>query len=128
MPRGREYLEVSYQSLDWHKLRAKHLKRNKWCAYCRDLRIQTLATTVDHRVPHRGDPDLFYDEGNLQSLCAVCANSVKQAEELQGGPIGATLDGWPRDLDDPVFTGKDLKPRETSQSLGRKLVERKKPG
>jgi 5-methylcytosine-specific restriction protein A len=28
---------------------------------------------VDHVVPHKGDPDLFWDElNNWQSLCAAC--------------------------------------------------------
>ncbi len=40
---------------------------------------------ADHIRPHRGDPDLFWDEGNLQCLCAPCHNSAKQKEERAGG-------------------------------------------
>ena len=29
----------------------------------------TRATDVDHIVPHRGDPALFWDEDNWQALC-----------------------------------------------------------
>jgi 5-methylcytosine-specific restriction enzyme A len=33
----------------------------------------TIATQVDHVVPHRGDPVLMWDElGNWQSLCSAC--------------------------------------------------------
>ena len=28
-----------------------------------------LATDVDHIVPHRGDPVLFWDQSNWQALC-----------------------------------------------------------
>ena len=30
------------------------------------------ATVVDHITPHRGNPILFWDEGNWQSLCKPC--------------------------------------------------------
>jgi 5-methylcytosine-specific restriction protein A len=40
---------------------------------CHDEGRVTVATLVDHVVPHRGDTTLFWDEhGNWQSLCAAC--------------------------------------------------------
>jgi 5-methylcytosine-specific restriction protein A len=40
---------------------------------CHDQGRVTVATLVDHVVPHRGDVTLFWDEaGNWQSLCAAC--------------------------------------------------------
>ena len=39
---------------------------------CYDGGRVTLATVVDHVMPHRGSPSLFWDEGNWQSLCAAC--------------------------------------------------------
>lgn len=33
-----------------------------------------LATVVDHKVPHRGDPGLFWDRSNWQGLCGACHN------------------------------------------------------
>ena len=40
---------------------------------CYEERRITIATQVDHVVPHRGDPVLFWDErNNWQSLCAKC--------------------------------------------------------
>jgi len=32
----------------------------------------TLAAVVDHVEPHRGNPVLFWSEGNWQSLCSFC--------------------------------------------------------
>lgn len=42
-----------------------------------------METDVDHIVPHRGDPELLYDEANLQSLCHEC-HSKKTAREDGG--------------------------------------------
>ena len=40
---------------------------------CHDEGRVTIATQVDHVIPHRGDLALFWDElGNWQSLCAAC--------------------------------------------------------
>jgi hypothetical protein len=47
---------------------------------------------ADHVVPHRGDPDLFW-QGALQSLCATCHSLRKQSQEKGGQKhlIGAAL-------------------------------------
>jgi 5-methylcytosine-specific restriction protein A len=42
-----------------------------------------FATEVDHKVPHRGDQDLFWDTSNWQSLCKPC-HSAKTAREDGG--------------------------------------------
>lgn len=40
---------------------------------CFETGRTALAVQVDHVIPHRGDPALFWDElGNWQSLCAQC--------------------------------------------------------
>ena len=47
---------------------------------CYEERRVTVATQVDHVVPHRGDPVLFWDEdGNWQSLCAACGARKSRA-------------------------------------------------
>lgn len=127
MPRGREYREVSYYTKDWFKLRAKQLKYQPWCVYCAKSGREERATHADHIRPHRGNPELFFDETNLQSLCATCSNSVKQAEEIAGGPIGCGIDGWPRDDQHPVYGNEQSKTKQTSQSIGHSVAERKKP-
>ena len=56
-----------YRSKRWRDLRFRFLAGNPCCAMCGGM-----AATVDHIVPHRGDESLFWDEGNLQALCASC--------------------------------------------------------
>jgi 5-methylcytosine-specific restriction protein A len=42
------------------------------------------ATVVDHVVPHRGDPVLFWEESNWQSQCQPC-HDAKTAREGRWG-------------------------------------------
>jgi 5-methylcytosine-specific restriction protein A len=59
----------------WRKLRIAQLKVSQVCARC-----GATATTVDHIIPHRGDMELAYSAGNLQSLCRRCSN-IKSRED-----------------------------------------------
>lgn len=54
----------------------------------------TEATVIDHIVPHKGDPELFFDPDNLQSLCKSHHDSTKQREEL-GQIVGCDAMGNP---------------------------------
>lgn len=83
-----------YWTKRWQRLRLRHLRAQPLCLYClRESRTQA-ATVVDHIRPHRGDPTLFYDPANLQSLCADHHDNVKRREEM--GLIQAVGDdGWP---------------------------------
>lgn len=65
----------------WRKRRAARLAANPFCVMCLADGREELATVVDHVKPHRGDPALFWDEGNWQELCASHHNSEKQAQE-----------------------------------------------
>ncbi|MBQ6407985.1 MAG: HNH endonuclease [Butyrivibrio sp.] len=56
----------------WQKARANYLRRHPYCVRCYKGGVLTEATVVDHIVPHRGDPKLFWDETNWQSLCKPC--------------------------------------------------------
>ena len=42
------------------------------CVQCLKEGHAVTATVVDHIRPHRGDPVLFWDEKNWQSLCKPC--------------------------------------------------------
>ena len=55
----------------WRRARAAFLAQHPLCAACWALGRVVPATVVDHRVPHRGDPELFWDEANWQGLQAV---------------------------------------------------------
>jgi 5-methylcytosine-specific restriction protein A len=52
----------------WQKARLRFLAIHPFCIDCGsadDLQ-------VDHQVPHRGDADLFWDQGNWRTRCLVC--------------------------------------------------------
>lgn len=52
------------------------------CQMCGRLEGDTSKLTCDHRIPHRGDEALFWDENNLQTLCTEpCHVKHKQAQE-----------------------------------------------
>ena len=61
------------------------------------------ANVVDHVKPHRGNLGLFFDRGNLQSLCKSCHDSHKQAQEHSAGGLlrGSGHDGRPLDRAHP---------------------------
>lgn len=67
----------------WQKLRNRFIAQHPLCQACQAKGIIRMATDVDHIVPHRGDPELLYDEVNLQSLCHEC-HSRKTAREDGG--------------------------------------------
>jgi len=53
-------------------LRAQVLADNPWCVECQQRGALEVATDVDHIIPHRGDPDRFWNRENLQGLCPTC--------------------------------------------------------
>ena len=67
----------------WQRARERFLSLNPLCVYCERNNRVTVATVVDHIIPHKGDQALFWDESQWQSLCASCHSSVKQREEKQ---------------------------------------------
>lgn len=84
----------------WRKRRARQLQLHPLCRMCLDVDARaTPATVADHIFPHRGDPVLF--AGPLQSLCASCHNSRKQALENGGVIKGCDLQGIPLDPGHP---------------------------
>lgn len=56
----------------WRKRRRVKLLKDPLCEECKREGRLTLATDVDHVIPHRGDRRLFDDDDNLQSLCKPC--------------------------------------------------------
>lgn len=75
-----------YKTARWQKLRWQVLVKALFtCAMCNRVEGETSKLVADHKVPHRGDEALFWDEGNLQCLCKGCHDSVKQAQERNQG-------------------------------------------
>lgn len=75
----------------WQKARAAYLAEHPLCVYCEREGKVTAATVVDHKIPHRGDQELFWDEKNWQSLCKPCHDVVKRLEEERGVIDGDAL-------------------------------------
>jgi 5-methylcytosine-specific restriction enzyme A len=72
----------------WRELRWACLLRDQFtCRMCgTGPQADTSKLVADHKVPHRGVRALFFDLGNLETLCASpCHSSKKQAEELAAG-------------------------------------------
>jgi len=53
----------------WQKASKRYLAEHPLCVDCAERNQITAATVVDHIIPHRGDPVLFWDEDNWQSMC-----------------------------------------------------------
>ncbi|WP_147112126.1 HNH endonuclease [Tateyamaria sp. syn59] len=78
-----------YKTARWQKLRAKVLKRDGYI--CQKTGIALVgkypapnSATVDHVIPHRGDPALFWDENNLEAVSKKYHDTVKQSLERRG--------------------------------------------
>lgn len=55
----------------WQQRRKLYLDEHPLCVMCQAEGRVEAATVVDHRIPHRGDESLFWDEGNWQALCKL---------------------------------------------------------
>lgn len=95
MPYGKKYCEEHEQKCQgerknaelrgydrrWQKARRFFLKRHPWCVRCKAEGRLVPATVVDHIRPHRGDPELFWDEKNWQPLCKSCHDHKTMTED-----------------------------------------------
>lgn len=82
----------------WQRERKAFLSQpeNVLCVMCKAEGRITAATVVDHKVAHKGDADLMWDQGNWQALCKSHHDGAKQALEKSGRVIREIgLDGWP---------------------------------
>ena len=77
-----------YNTTRWRKLRLAIFKRDMFtCQWpgCGRVEGDTSQLVADHREPHRGDERLFWDEGNLQTLCKPCHDGPKALAEGRWG-------------------------------------------
>ncbi len=71
-----------YHTAPWKALRWAVLVRDGFtCQRCGLIEARPSKLVADHKRPHRGDAALFWDEANLQTLCATCHSGAKQREE-----------------------------------------------
>ena len=86
-----------YDKRRWRRASRTFLQHSPMCAMCSAIGRTKLAALVDHIKPHRGDPQLFWDRSNWQSLCATCHSGAKAVQERTGKMRGCDLDGQPLD-------------------------------
>lgn len=86
-----------YDRAEWKRLREAQLEAHPLCCMCLESEIVTPATVADHVRPHRGDESLFFDAGNLQSLCKRHHDRDKALIERGRAPVRFGPDGWPLD-------------------------------
>lgn len=66
----------------WQREARLFLDHHPWCVLC-PQGTKTLATEVDHKVPHKGDFTVFWDRFNWQPVCKPC-HSAKTMREQRG--------------------------------------------
>ncbi|WP_217638639.1 HNH endonuclease signature motif containing protein [Nitrosospira multiformis] len=81
----------------WQQERKVFLGRNPFCAQCAKQGKRTIATIVDHIIPHKGDLEKFWNKDNWQAMCKPCHDSHKQRLEKSGRVIGCDASGRPVD-------------------------------
>lgn len=73
-----------YKTARWQKLRWSVLVRDLFTCQmtaCGRVVADTSKLVADHKIAHRGDERLFWDENNLHCICKDCHDRVKQSEE-----------------------------------------------
>ena len=110
----------------WRKSTTAWLQRYPVCVLCLcrghinqgsidDTLVRGRTLIVDHIEAHRGDDNLFWDQGNWQTLCRTpCHNMDKQRHER----AGKTGLAWMKYLRQVVADGK----REEFIALHRQLL------
>lgn len=96
-----------YKTARWQRLRLEVIARDggrcRTCGIlCRMGERSGRTATVDHVVPHKGDPVLFFDPENLQLLCGVCHSGQKQRVEKSGYSTAVDAEGYPADPRHPA--------------------------
>ena len=75
-PIGRSAVSKAGQALlnsqAWRRASKAFLAVNPFCVTCKKKGLDVFASQTDHIEPHRGDPEIFWDESNWQPLCGPC--------------------------------------------------------
>lgn len=80
MERERPTKQERGYTYKWTQYAKAYLLANPTCVHCGGT-----ATCVDHRTPHKGNLELFWDYSNLEPMCARCHSSKTSRE---GGKWG----------------------------------------
>ena len=65
----------------WQKAREGFLRSHPLCVMCEEQGRVTIATVVNHKIPHQGDQKLFWDRNNWESLCKRHHDSDAQKQD-----------------------------------------------
>lgn len=84
--RAAEPWRAWYSLARWKRLRKLVLIRDGFTCQCGCGHIEgdTSQLVADHIKPHRGDPVLFWDPANVQTLWKPHHDAAKQREERRG--------------------------------------------
>ena len=66
----------------WQAARKKYLEAHPLCVECMKQGRYVKATDIDHIIPHRGNPRLFWDHGNWQALCHSCHSKKTNRQDM----------------------------------------------
>lgn len=94
-PEAQEWRRL-YKTQRWLRLRKHQLSQHPLCERCLRMHPRQLrpADVVHHKREHKGNPVLFYEPTNLESLCAHHHDSEAQSDE-RGAHKQIGQDGWP---------------------------------
>ncbi|MGX1196377.1 HNH endonuclease [Parvibaculum sp. MBR-TMA-1.3b-4.2] len=73
-----------YKRKAWQQAREAQLAKQPLCERHLARGETVAATVVNHRIPHRGDWQLFIDPANHESACKHCHDSIIQQIERLG--------------------------------------------
>lgn len=79
----RDHSHKHLYNWQWRMAAKQFLREHPLCCVCEAAGRVTAASEVDHRRPHHGARDLFWDGTNWQPLCKPC-HSRKTATEDGG--------------------------------------------
>lgn len=65
----------------WQRASKAFLRENPLCEECKRNGKYVQATVVDHKTPHRGNQELFWDKRNWQALCKPCHDRKTGTED-----------------------------------------------
>nr|WP_319250493.1 HNH endonuclease [uncultured Celeribacter sp.] len=78
-----------YNTSAWKKLRRAILKRDAWICQATGVPLigkfpEPNSPVVDHKRPHRGNREMFFDPDNLHAVSKAWHDGVKQGLEKRG--------------------------------------------
>jgi 5-methylcytosine-specific restriction protein A len=71
--------EGLYKTTRWKQLRTRILKEQTNCFKCGIPKAEAKLE-VHHKIPPRGNEELFFDEGNLVAVCPICHRIITNQE------------------------------------------------